>query len=403
MISTSSLARLQFRQFFKGRKSELIGRIIITAYIWLISIIVLVLAGVGKDIPSGIWAAMLLSFTIPDFVFKLIFEPSSSVMDAFIKSRPITRERWKRFLAVSQLWNPANLELPIALAPMCFLCLPLASAFILLAVLYLLSVFGGYLVMLLKRRGPYQSEKQVTASRYSIDGTLTSHNARVALQYRSLLRSRRLKTMVLFPTLLFMMQFVLHVTDYDHLRTSGKMTLFLSLLYPACVLQQFGFGIEARSFSAIWTRPGSITKILCDKYWQGLVFCGAFTLVFLLLCLWFHVPVWVPFSYALFCGGSGGLIYLADAYRSTPLDLFGKTFFNYQGNAGSFKPTVFLGLLGMIALFFLVTRFVPEPYSYAIFCALGLLGMAIHRPFFLHVEKKFLENRYKYMEKYAES
>ena len=72
-------------------------------------------------------------------------------MDAFIKSRPITRERWKRFLAVSQLWNPANLELPIALAPMCFLCLPLASAFILMVVLYLLSVFGGYLVMLLKR------------------------------------------------------------------------------------------------------------------------------------------------------------------------------------------------------------------------------------------------------------
>lgn len=403
MISTLTLARLQFRQFFKGRKSELIGRIIITAYIWLISIIVLVLAGVGKDIPSGIWAAMLLSFTIPDFVIKLIFEPSSSVMDAFIKSRPITRERWKRFLAVSQLWNPANLELPIVLAPMCFLCLPLASAFILMVVLYLLSVFGGYLVMLLKRRGPYQSEKQVTASRYSIDGALTSHNARVALQYRSFLRSKRLKTMILLPAIFFMAQFVLHVTEYDHIRTSGTMMLFLSILYPACALQQFGFGIEARSFSAIWTRPGRISKILCDKYWQGLTLGATFTLVLLLFCLWFHVPVWVPFSYALFCGGLGGLIYLADAYRCTPLDLFGKTFFNYQGSSGTFKPTVFLGILGMMALFFLVTRFVPEPYSYAIFCVLGLLGMAVHRPFFRHVEKKFLENRYKYMEKYAES
>lgn len=403
MISTSSLARLQFRQFFKGRKSELIGRIIITAYIWLISIIVLVLAGVGKDIPSGIWAAMLLSFTIPDFVFKLIFEPSSSVMDTFIKSRPITRERWKHFLTLSQLWNPANLELPIALAPMCFLCLPLASAFILMVVLYLLSVFGGYLVMLLKRRGPYQSEKQVTVSRYSIDGALTSHNARVALQYRSLLRSKRLKTMILLPTIFFMAQFVLHVTEYDHIRTSGTMMLFLSILYPACALQQFGFGIEARSFSAIWTRPGRISKILCDKYWQGLAFCGAFTLVLLLFCLWFHVPVWAPFSYALFCGGLGGLIYLADAYRCTPLDLFGKTFFNYQGSSGTFKPTVFLGILGMMALFFLVTRFVPDPYSYAIFCALGLLGIAVHRPIFRIVEKKFLKSRYKYMEKYAES
>ena len=403
MISTSSLARLQFRQFFKGRKSELIGRIIITAYIWLISIIVLVLAGVGKDIPSGIWAAMLLSFTIPDFVFKLIFEPSSSVMDAFIKSRPITRERWKRFLAVSQLWNPANLELPIALAPLCFLCLPLASAFILMVVLYLLSVFGGYLVMLLKRRGPYQSEKQVTVSRYSVDGALTSHNARVALQYRSLLRSKRLKTMILLPTILLLLQFVLRLLDRDRVGISDNLMLFMSILYPACALQQFGFGIEARSFSAIWTRPGRISKILCDKYWQGLAFCGAFTLLVLLICLWAHVPAWQPFSYALFCGGLGGLIYLADAYRSTPLDLFGKSFFNYQGSSGTFKPTVFLGVIFMMVFCGVVSRFIPSPYSYAIFSVLGLLGMAVHRPFFRLVEKKFLENRYKYMEKYAES
>lgn len=403
MISTSSLARLQFRQFFKGRKTELIGRTVITVYIWLIGIVLLVLAGVGKTVPPEVWAVAFLSFTIPDFIFKLIFEPSSSVMDTFIKSRPITRERWKHFLTLSQLWNPANLELPITLAPLCFLCLPVTSACMLIVVLYLLSVLGGYLVMLLKRRGPYQSEKQVTVSRYSVDGALTSHNARVALQYKSFLRSRRLKMMVLLPVSFFMAQFVLHVTEYDHIRTSGTMMLFLSILCPACALQQFGFGIEARSFSAIWTRPGRISKILCDKYWQGLAFCGAFTLLVLLICLWVHVPAWQPFSYALFCGGLGGLIYLADAYRSTPLDLFGKTFFNYQGSSGTYKPTVFLGVLGMMALFFLVTRFVPEPYSYAIFCALGLLGMAVHRPFFRHVEKKFLENRYKYMKKYAES
>lgn len=403
MISTSSLARLQFRQFFKGRKTELIGRTVITVYIWLIGIVLLVLAGVGKTVPPEVWAVAFLSFTIPDFVFKLIFEPSSSVMDTFIKSRPITRERWKHFLTLSQLWNPANLELPIALAPLCFLCLPVTSACMLIVVLYLLSVLGGYLVMLLKRRGPYQSEKQVTVSRYSVDGALTSHNARVALQYKSFLRSRRLKMMILLPAIFFLGQFVLHVTEYDHIRTSGTMMLFLSILCPACALQQFGFGIEARSFSAIWTRPGRISKILCDKYWQGLAFCGAFMLLVLLICLWAHVPAWQPFSYALFCGGLGGLIYLADAYRSTPLDLFGKTFFNYQGSSGTYKPTVFLGVLGMMALFFLVTRFVPEPYSYAIFCALGLWGMAVHRPFFRHVEKKFLENRYKYMEKYAES
>ena len=403
MISTRTLARLQFRQFFKGRKTELIGRTVITVYIWLIGIVLLVLTGVGNNIPSGVWAAIFLSFTIPDFIFKLIFEPSSSVMDTFIKSRPITRERWKHFLTLSQLWNPANLELPIALAPLCFLCLPVTSACMLIVVLYLLSVLGGYLVMLLKRRGPYQSEKQVTVSRYSVDGALTSHNARVALQYRSLLRSKRLKTMILLPTILLLLQFVLHVTEYDHIRTSGTMMLFLSILCPACALQQFGFGIEARSFSAIWTRPGRISKILCDKYWQGLAFCGAFTLLVLLICLWAHVPAWQPFSYALFCGGLGGLIYLADAYRSTPLDLFGKSFFNYQGSSGTYKPTVFLGVIFMMVFCGVVSRFIPSPYSYILFSALGLLGMAVHRPFFRHVEKKFLENRYKYMEKYAES
>lgn len=404
MIRLTSLARLQFRRLsFTGMKSFL-GLGLLVLYVWVIFFAIYFYFGdeLLAEVPQEIWVIAPLSMVIPDFMLKLTFVRYNSVMDAFLKSRPIPLAKWKKFLALSHFWDPANLLVPLTLAPVLFLTLPWVSALPLLLILYALSVLNGYLAMRIKRRGSYQSEKQVTASRYSIDGALTSHNARVALQYRSFLRSKRLKTMVLFPTILFMMQFVLHVTGYDHLRTSGHMMLFFSILYPVCALQQFGLGIEARSFSAIWTRPGSISKILCDKYWQGLAFCGAFTLVLLLFCIWFHVPVWAPFSYALFCGGLGGLIYLADAYRCTPFDLFGNTFFNYQGNTGSFKPTVFLGISGMMALFFLVPHFVPSPYSYAIFSVLGLSGIAVHRSIFRLVEKRFLKNRYKYMEKFAE-
>lgn len=403
MISTRSLARLQFRQFSKGRKGELIGRAVITVYVWLISIMLLEVTGIKQEVPSYLWAIVFLSCTLPDFIFKLIFEPASSVMDAFIKTRPISRDRWKHFMTVSQFWNPANLELPITMAPLCFWCLPLASAFPLVVVLYLLSVFGGYLVMLIKRRGPYQSEKAMTASRYSVAGSLTSRYARVAMQYRSLLRSKRLKTMVLLPTALFLSQYILTIMDGGKVRASTNFSLFISILYPACALQQLGLGIEARSFSAIWTRPGSLSKILCDKYWQGMAFCGIYMLFILLVSLWFHTSVLIPFSFALFSGGLGSLIFLADAYRCTPFDLFGKSFFNYQGSAGTFKPTVFLGVFAMIAFGFLIPRYIPAPYSYAVFSALGLLGIAVHRPLLRLVEKKFLNNRYKYMDKYAES
>ena len=153
-VSIKSLARLQFRQFSKGSKTEITGRIFIVAYLWVLSLLFFFLAKDSlQGVPPLLLGALFLGMAVPDFLFKLIFERDNTVMDAFLKTRPISQERWNSFLGLSQFWNPSNLEMPLIMALPCFLFLPFLFGLITLLILYLLSVLGGFLVMLFKHRG----------------------------------------------------------------------------------------------------------------------------------------------------------------------------------------------------------------------------------------------------------
>ena len=166
MIRLTSLARLQFRRLsFTGMKSFL-GLGLLVLYFWVIIFAVFFYFGdeLLAEVPQEIWVIAPLSMVIPDFMFKLTFVSYCSVMDAFLKSRPIPLAKWKKFLALSHFWDPTNLLVPIMLAPLFFLTLPWVSALPLLLILYALSVLNGYLAMRIKRRGSYQSEKKVSVS-----------------------------------------------------------------------------------------------------------------------------------------------------------------------------------------------------------------------------------------------
>lgn len=123
-------------------------------------------------------------------------------------------------------------------------------------------------------------------------------------------------------------------------------------------------------------------------------------LIILPFCLWFRQSFFLPVSYALFGAGFGAPILLVDAYNATPFDLFGKTFFNSQGTKGTFKISSFIGSLLIMALGIGLPRLLPGWPSYLILSALGLLGILFHRPWFDWVERRFLNNKYRYMEKY---
>ena len=405
-LSFKSLAQLQFRQFFRGKtKRDLVGVIIMLVYFWGVAILTYFLVRDELEgVPTKILAAVFLSLAILDFLFKLIFVRDHTVMDAFLRTRPILQKQWNRFLMVSQSWNPSNLILPAFMLPACLLFLPFLQGMAVWVGLYLLSVLNGILIMQLKRRGTYASEKAVsTAAAHPVKPGRTGH-AIFGLQSKSLLRSKRLKRAWLYMSIFFLVEFILYgfmgSVEGGRDRFFGTFYLFGFFAIESVVLSQYGLGVEAGYFGALWTRPVSISRILRDKFWLGAALGGIGLLITLPFCIWFHISPLVPVSYAIYTAGFCSPILLIDAYNCVPFDLFGKTFFNYQGAQGTYKASVMLGTILVLGLGWGLPALLPGTPSSLFFIGIGLLGFLFHRPYFDWVERKFLKDKYKYLEKY---
>lgn len=405
-LSFKSLARLKFRQFFRGKtKRDLIGLIVLLVYFWGVVILSFFLV---KDeleaVPTGILAAVFLSLAILDFLSKLIFVRDHTVMDAFLRTRPILQKQWNRFLIVSQSWNPSNLTMPVILLPACLLFLPFLQGLAVWAGLYLLSVLNGILIMLLKRRGTYAPEKVVSTAAVRTFKPGRTGFAIFGLQSKSLLRSKRLKRAWLYMSIFFLVEFILYgsmgAVEGGRDRFFGMFYLFGFFAIESIMLSQYGLGLEAGYFGAIWTRPVPISRILRDKFWLGAALGGIGLLITLPFCIWFHISLLVPVAYALYTAGFCSPLLLIDAYHCVPFDLFGKTYFNYQGASGTFKASVVLGTFLLLGLGWGLPAILPGTPSSLIFIGLGLIGLIFHRPYFDWVERRFLKDKYKYLEKY---
>ena len=399
-LSLKSLIRLQRRQSSVGKKMrELIGWIIVLIYIWGLAILIyFMLKEQLAGVPPLYMALGLMGVLVPDFIFKLIFVRDQTVMDAFLKTRPILQKQWNRFLTLSQCWKLSNLAMPVFLLPICLLFLPFLTGLAIWLALYLFSVLGGCLVMLMKRRGTYASEKAVsTASVHPVKSGRSGH-AIFGLQSRSLLRSKRMKTsLIYFSVFSFLEMIAYGLGERGHY---ADFWMFLFLVYPAITLPQYGFGVEATCFSGLWTRPVSVKRLLIDKFRLSVILAGVALLITIPFCLWLKKSIFLPVSYALFSAGFGTPLLLVDAYNATPFDLFGKTFFTYQGTKRSLKLYSFLASLLIMGLGIGIPYLLPGWPSWLILSGLGLIGFLFHRPYFDRVERDFLKDKYKYMEKY---
>lgn len=393
------LTRLRFRQFFRQKNKGLVGKIIIVVYFWLLELLLFFMLrkeGI-TDFPPLLVAGICLGFIVPDFLFKLIFEHDQTVMDAFIRTRPISQSSWDRFLSVFQFWKASNLSMPLILAPACLLFMPFRWGLVTLLVLYLFSVFGGFLVMLFKHKGNYPLEKQVSAKAGRSFRTGSGHHV-FGIQSRSFLRSKRLKTSVLVLTGVFFFQFISQ--GFAEIGRFDSVFLTFTILYAAIGLSQWGLSIEANFFCGIWTKPLPVHRLLEDKFLFSALLGGVTALVAIPFCYWFKIPLYAPLAYALFNAGVGILLIMIDAYKCMPFDLFGKTFFNYQGSSSTFKGSAFLALFVVMIIPIVLPHILPEWAALLILAVIGLAGCVLYRPYFRWVERQFLKNRYHYMEKY---
>ena len=393
------LTRLRFRQFFRQKNKGMVGKIVLLAYFWFLEVLFFfILKEQIAEFPPMLVAGICLSFIFPDALSKLIFLHDETVMDAFIKTRPIQQGTWDRFLTISQFWKSSNLAMPLIVAPACFLFLPFGKGLLLLLVLYLLSVFGGFIVMLLKHRGNYQQENLVSPKK-ARTFRQGSGNHVFGLQSRSFKRSKRLKTALFFLWGVFMFNFITQGA-FDGPNRSAELYLVFLLLYPPIMLPQYGLAVESNFFSGIWTKPFSPSRLLTEKFLFSALIGVIAMLVILPFCLWFHIALYVPLANTLFAVGVGELFVLMDAYNCVPFDIFGKTFFNYQGASSTWKGSVILGTILLMLIPIVLPLILPKWAACLIIGGLGLAGILLHRPYFRWVERKFLKNRYKYMEKY---
>ena len=398
-LSLKSLIRLQKRQFLAGKmKRDLAGPIFLLAYMWGVAILIFFLTKDEiPDVPPLALLGICAGLLIFEFVFKLIFVRDETVMDAFLKTRPILQAQWNRFLAVSQCWRMSNLVLPVMVLPYFLLFLPFFRGLAVWVALYVCSVLGGCLVMLLKRRGTYASEKEVSRVAVRSVKSGRSGHAIFGLQSRSLLRSKLMKRTFLYLSIFSLLETVLYNIGKDDRFSSFWAFLFVT--YAAIAVSQYGFGVEAGCFGGLWTRPVSVKRLLRDKCRMSAILTGLALLIMIPLDLLFKKSLFPSISYALLGVGLGAPILLVDAYNARPLDLFGKTFFRNRGAKGNFKASSLLSLL-IMALGLGLPWLLPGWPSYLILSILGLIGFLFQRPWFAWVERRFLKDKYRYLEQY---
>lgn len=394
-VSIRTLVRLHFCQFFRTEsRSRLYGDIVGIVYLWILEIVLFVLLKKeGAEIPSMAAAIASLACLVPDFLLKLIMIQDNTVMDPFLKTRPVHHEKWDRFLALAQFWNPSNLVMPLGLVLGCFLFMPFFGGLFLFIFLYLSSVFGGFLVMLFKHRGNYQPEVNVRSRRKK--NWISSRGGHVfGIQLRSFLRSRRIKTMTLYFGILLFLQCIAQEGR------EAFIFYFAFIFITSSSFLQYGMAVEANFFSGIWTRPMSLERLLTDKYRIGIILSGVCTLLCLPLCIWKNLSLLTLFAMFIFIACFCNLLMLFDTFNCVPFDLFGKAFFNNQGRNTSVKAISVISLFVALGLGAVGISVLDGWKTDVFFIVIGLVSFFLSKPYLKFLVGRFDKNRYSYMEKY---
>lgn len=409
-----TLTTLYFRQMWRtADKKSWIGKGYLLLCFWVIEISL----GYGltyddqvANLLARLAPAIVAIFSavafLPDLFYKLIFTDDKIAMDAFLKSRPISQEKWERFLWLQQLWKTENLQMSVIWAPLIFIVLPFGWALCLFFLLYLISVFNGIALMEL-RGGSYYNEQQrkaLKAKDNSFIERLTKSSV-FALQIKSFLRSKRLKTSTLFLTIYFAAfgyfnTYNATVGGEFDVQFIGFFFLLFAVVFPSINLGQYAMGIEANYFNGLWTKPLPLKRLLEDKYRLYAVITCCTSLIYVPACIlgWMS---WLQLIGVLIFGiGFCNSMVLINGFKCSPFDIFGKTFFNYQGGGSTFSVKLILVMLVIMLLPVLFWKLLSPFWFCIALSGLGIAGHLLRGKLFDRIMKDFEKNKYKYMEKY---
>ena len=385
---------------------------------------------------------------VPDFLNKLLMKHDETVMDHYLKSKPIPERTWNRFLLITNLFSFWNWAIPVLLLPFCLLFLPwqliLPSFVLLLGV----SLVGGVAITAFRRAKGWTNKWPVpvamliwlvVASMYAptvffmpwgvhvvlflllcaggiavfydylcdlrrydesqarADRLLLGASSLFSMEYISVLRSKRLRVAALILPLVFLFNTYSQIPN--GLNWMFYMMLMFAVFSPSMMLGQWVFGIEGNYFDGLWTKPVSISEILGNKFRFYALLNIVPTLLLIPLVWIVGLSPWVLVATWLFTAGFGNLSLMPTALISSRIELFQSAFFNYQGASLSVNLYGFVVIIP-IALYCLFTWLLSPVVCTIVLAAIGIAGFCLYPVVIGWLSRTYERRRYTCFERY---
>lgn len=221
-----------------------------------------------------------------------------------------------------------------------------------------------------------------------------------SIEWVQLLRSKRLRVSFFAIAAIFLLNTYMQQQPTIQGDMGGvNIMLLFGIAFPSIILAQWVLGIEANFFSGIWTKPWSVEGILRRKYVFFCLLCGLMALLILPCVFFMGMSPWAWLAALVFGCGCFVLPFMATCLYSSRMDLFSSAFFNYQGGNKQLNVFSFIMFIPM-GIYYAAYFLLPIGYAHLLIACLGLLGLALHRPYIHWISRIWHRRRYEIMERW---
>lgn len=405
-----------------------------------------------RDADCSPYAMVVVALLVPvDILVKALMKKEATVMDDYLRTRPIPRHAWNRFLLTVNMLDYWTWAVPILIALMALVVVPMPVSLLVIAASLSASVVAAmaltccrrayswlkrlpmvavlllfaagavvYAFLVIARLAPVWQlvvfialNAVATALLYLYLSRLhcyDSHTVRTqrvraidvasrfALDRACLWRAPRIRNMALVFTALMVADTYLVQTGPDAGLKGDCIILFTTCL-PSLLLAQWTFGVEANFFHGLWTKPVSVIRLLMNKFHFFIAINALTALLLVPLVVMGSLDALKLLAMYVYSVGVVNLMCMPTCLFSPRVDLFSSSFFNYQGN--SMKLSVYSILcLVPIALVAVLYYLLPAATVSVVLLVLGTVGLAVHPLVLRGLARAYVNRRYERFEAY---
>lgn len=405
------------------------------------------------EAPAAIGLIFALAMAVADIVTKMMWKRDATFMDDYLKTKPISKQAWSRFVVFTTAASFWTVLMPLIFLPPLFLLQSVPQALACFAVMILLSfadslfvtcfqrtkdrflrfsLIAGWLIMpcvialyialtfywtdvwvqdvgtailalavirglaaFIANEDNYCETRHKAAKQHSL-GRVTLFT----MQLYGTVRAKRLRNMIIitFGILAFTSYLPIILGDPNETVT---LNAILAIVTPSLVLAQWTFGVEANFFQGLMTKPVTIRQLLdnCFRFYMMLNLAAAL----IMTPLAFLTDAFTPLTLvgALSCAVFINLYNLPTCLFSTRIDIFGNSFFNMQG--ANAKINLFAIALLIPFCVFAGTWALWGETAWAIeSIAAGVISLVIHRRVIAAIASRFEAKKYARIESFMD-